>query len=39
MNSGFHSYEDKQVFVTRGIGYLGPGRFNCPPEINLITIP
>jgi len=39
MYSGFYPYEDKQVFVTRGIGYLGPGRFNCPPEINLITIP
>lgn len=39
MHSGFHPYEDKQVFVTRGIGYIGPGRFNCPPEINLITIP
>lgn len=39
MHSGFYSYEDKQVFVTRGIGYLGPGRFNCPPEINLIIIP
>lgn len=39
MYSGFHPYEDKQVFVTRGIGYIGPGRFNCPPEINLITIP
>ena len=38
MYSGFHPYEDKQVFVTRGIGYIGPGRFNCPPEINLITI-
>lgn len=39
MFSGFYPYEDKQVFVTRGIGYIGPGRFNCPPEINLITIP
>lgn len=39
MFSGFYPYEDKQVFVTRGIGYMGPGRFNCPPEINLITIP
>lgn len=39
MSSGFYPYEGKQVFVTRGIGYMGPGRFNCPPEINLITIP
>lgn len=39
MSSSFHPYEGKHIFVTRGIGYLGPGRFNCPPEINLITIP
>lgn len=39
MSSGFYPYEGRHVFVTRGIGYVGPGRFNCPPEINLITIP
>lgn len=39
MYSGFYPYEGRQVFVTRGIGYMGPGRFNCPPEINLIIIP
>lgn len=39
MSSGFYPYEGKYVFVTCGIGYLGPGRFNCAPEINLITIP
>ncbi len=39
MSSGFYPYKDKHIFVTPGIGYMGPGRFNCPPEINLITIP
>jgi predicted MPP superfamily phosphohydrolase len=28
-----------QVFVTRGLGEAGvPLRFNCPPEINLLTL-
>lgn len=39
MTSGFHPFDQRQIFITRGIGSLGPGRFNCPPEINLITIP
>lgn len=39
MASGFYPYGEKSVFVTPGIGYIGPGRFNCPPEVNLITIP
>lgn len=39
MSSGFYPHEGKHVFVTPGIGYVGPGRFNCPPEINLITLP
>lgn len=39
MAAGFYPYQGKHVFVTPGIGYVGPGRFNCPPEINLVTIP
>lgn len=39
MASGFYPYGKKSVFVTPGIGYVGPGRFNCPPEVSLITIP
>lgn len=38
MFSGLYDYKDKTIFVTRGIGYVGPGRFNCPPEINLLLI-
>lgn len=39
MSSGFYPYEGRHLFISPGIGYGGPGRFNCPPEINLITIP
>ena len=39
MFSGLYDYKGKTIFVTRGIGYVGPGRFNCPPEINLLIIP
>jgi predicted MPP superfamily phosphohydrolase len=27
-----------QVFVSRGVGSAWPARFNCPPEVNLLTL-
>ncbi|VTS07652.1 metallophosphoesterase [Tuwongella immobilis] len=37
--SGLVDGPQSQVFVTRGLGEAGvPIRFNCPPEINLLTL-
>lgn len=39
MDSGFFNHtENRTIFVSPGVGYVGPGRFNCPPEVSLITI-
>lgn len=36
---GLVKLNDTQVYVSRGIGVVGvPIRFNCPPEITLITL-
>jgi len=35
---GLHRWEDRWVHVTRGVGSLLGLRFNCPPEVSLITV-
>ncbi len=39
MAQGLYPFEDRHIYVTPGIGYHGPGRFNCPPQINMLIIP
>ncbi|MCU0372800.1 MAG: metallophosphoesterase, partial [Ignavibacteria bacterium] len=37
--SGLYKSENKQLYVSRGIGTVGmPIRFNCPPEVTKITL-
>ncbi len=39
MDSGFFNHTpNRTIFVSPGVGFVGPGRFNCPPEVSLITI-
>lgn len=39
MTSGLHRRQSTQIYVTRGIGTVVlPVRFQCPPEISLITL-
>lgn len=35
---GLHRWEGRWVYVTRGVGNLHGIRFNCPPEITLLTV-
>jgi len=35
---GLHEWEGRQVHVTRGVGNLYGVRFNCPPEVSLLTL-
>ncbi len=35
---GLHEWEGRWVHVTRGVGNLYGVRFNCPPEVSLITL-
>lgn len=35
---GLHDWEGRWVHVTRGVGNLYGVRFNCPPEVSLITL-
>ncbi len=39
MAEGLYPFEDRHIYVTPGIGYHGPGRFNCPAQINMLIIP
>jgi len=37
--SGLYKSDNKQLYVSRGIGTVGmPIRFNCPPEVTKITL-
>ncbi|MEO0835503.1 MAG: metallophosphoesterase [Cyanobacteria bacterium J06642_3] len=36
--SGWHQVEQNQLYVNRGLGTYRPGRFNCPPEVTVITL-
>ncbi|MDQ3635269.1 MAG: metallophosphoesterase [Acidobacteriota bacterium] len=39
LTSGLHERKDTQIYITRGIGTVVlPVRYQCPPEISLITL-
>lgn len=35
---GLHPWENRWIHVTRGVGNLHGVRFNCPPEVSLVTV-
>jgi predicted MPP superfamily phosphohydrolase len=35
---GLHRWESRWIHVTRGVGNLHGVRFNCPPEVSLLTL-
>ena len=35
---GLHRWDDRWIYITRGVGNLHGVRFNCPPEISLLTL-
>ena len=37
-SQGFHRVGDNYLYVNRGLGSYFPGRFNCPPEVTVITL-
>lgn len=39
LSSGLHSRRDSQIYISRGIGTVVlPIRYQCPPEISLLTL-
>ncbi|KKD38599.1 MAG: metallophosphoesterase [Limnoraphis robusta] len=36
--SGLHQVGSNCLYVNRGLGTYPPGRFNCPPEVTIITL-
>lgn len=39
LTSGLHEWKNTQIYITRGIGTVVlPVRYQCPPEISLITL-
>jgi len=36
--AGMYSWEGRSIHITRGVGNVRGVRFNCPPEVSLITI-
>jgi predicted MPP superfamily phosphohydrolase len=36
--SGRYDWEGRQLFITRGVGSLRGIRFNCRPEVSLLTL-
>jgi len=37
-SEGLHEWNGRKIYVSRGVGNLCGGRFNCRPEITLITL-
>ncbi|MEM8831874.1 MAG: metallophosphoesterase [Cyanobacteria bacterium P01_G01_bin.19] len=37
-SEGWHQVGRNQLYVNRGLGTYQPGRFNCPPEVTVITL-
>lgn len=37
-SEGYHRVGNNQLYVNRGLGSYFPGRWNCPPELTLITL-
>ncbi len=38
MTEGLYHWEERLIYISRGIGNVWGGRFNCPPEISLHLI-
>jgi predicted MPP superfamily phosphohydrolase len=36
--AGLYSWENRWIHITRGVGNVHGGRFNCPPEVSLLTL-
>jgi hypothetical protein len=36
--AGMYSWENRWIHITRGVGNVHGGRFNCPPEVSLVTL-
>ena len=36
--AGMYSWENRWIHITRGVGNVHGGRFNCPPEVSLLTL-
>jgi predicted MPP superfamily phosphohydrolase len=36
--AGLYSWENRWIHITRGVGNVHGGRFNCPPEVSLVTL-
>ncbi len=36
--SGLHQVGSNRLYVNRGLGTYPPGRWNCPPEVTVITL-
>ena len=37
-SQGWHQVGTNQLYINRGLGSYLPGRFNCPPEVTVITL-
>jgi predicted MPP superfamily phosphohydrolase len=35
---GLHQWDGRWMYITRGVGNLHGVRFNCPPEVSLLTL-
>ena len=35
---GLHRWEDRWIHITKGVGSLHGMRFNCPPEVSVLTL-
>jgi predicted MPP superfamily phosphohydrolase len=36
--AGLYSWENRWIHITRGVGNVHGGRFNCPPEVSLVSL-
>ena len=36
--AGMYSWDNRWIHITRGVGNVHGFRFNCPPEVSLITV-
>ena len=37
-SEGWHQVDRNQLYINRGLASYAPGRFNCPPEVSVITL-
>jgi predicted MPP superfamily phosphohydrolase len=36
--AGMYSWDNRWIHITRGVGNVHGLRFNCPPEVSLVTL-